>query len=637
MKLTRQQVTMIVVMIFGAFVAILNQTLITPALPSIMEETGVDASTAQWLTTGFTLVNAIMVPVTAYLTDRYKTRTLFSLSMVIFAIGSLLAGWSTSFPLLLVGRLLQAAGAGVSMPLVMTTLMLTFPSERRGSAMGIFGIVIAFAPAVGPSIAGVVIDVYNYHVLFYAIALLMVFVVIISFIFIDKSIGGRKPDASLDKLSVIMSTLGFGGLLYGLSTIGSYGISFQDVAIALAGLVILVFFFRRQLKLDEPMLQVRVLTNRKFLIGTIIGMLVQGSLLAASILMPIYLQTYMGYSATISGLVILPGAIVMGAMGLIAGRLFDKHGPRVLSLIGMTFLTLATLAFSFLGDSTGLVYLTILYTVRMLSMSLVNMPINTWAMNSLSDSLMNHGTSVNNTFRQVAGSLGTAILVSISTMVTNAMTQNGVDATHAGISGVDAAFFAGTILCLIGLIITIIFVKDKPGDAAATDSDNKHRSTLESIMKRDVYTLPETATVYDAVKLFVEKHISAAPIENSEGHAIGFVSDGDVARVLAKRKTTFTDPVLFTQLTSSSSDEFEDKARSIMEASALSIGTKRVLTVDIHSDLREVCRILGENHLKKIPITDEGRLVGVINRSDIAHYSMTKYIESRTQDSKAEN
>ena len=160
------------------------------------------------------------------------------------------------------------------MPLVMTTLMLTFPPERRGSAMGIFGIVIAFAPAVGPSVAGVVIDSYGYHVLFYAIAILSVLVVIASVAFIDKSMGGFKPESTLDKPSVILSTLGFGGLLYGLSTIGSTGVNAADIVITLVGVIILVLFFRRQLRMEEPMLQVRVLANRKFLIGTIIGMLV---------------------------------------------------------------------------------------------------------------------------------------------------------------------------------------------------------------------------------------------------------------------------------------------------------------------------------------------------------------------------
>lgn len=628
MGLTRKQIAMLAVMVFGTFVAILNQTVVTPALPSIMAETHVDASAAQWLTTGFTLVNAIMIPVTAYMTDRFKTRTLFAASMAVFAAGSAVAGWAPNFTVLLAGRLLQAVGAGVSMPLVMTTLMLTFPSERRGQAMGIFGIVIAFAPAIGPSVSGLVIDSYGYHVLFYAIALLSVAVVVASIIAIDASVGGSKPNAVLDKPSVVLSTLGFGGVLYGLSSIGSGKVDALTIAVAAVGVVVLVFFFRRQLKLGEPMLQVRVLANRKFLIGTVIGMLVQGSLLAAGILMPIYLQTYMGYSATVSGLVILPGAVLMGAMGPIAGRLFDKRGPRALSIVGMTLLTASTLAFAFLNDATSVALLAVLYAVRMFSMSLVNMPINTWAMNALDGSLMAHGTSVGNTLRQVAGSLGTAILVSVSTITAN-VAQSSMDSVHAGILGIDAAFLVGTALCLAGLVLTVALVKDKPGEAAAADPDNKKRGVLESIMKRDVYTLPDTATVCDAVKLFVEKSISAAPIVNGQGSAIGFVSDGDVARVLAKRSTTYTDPVVFTELWAGSTDEFDEKVRQIMKSRALGIGAHRPITVDVHSDLRTVCRVLGENHLKKIPVTDGDKIVGVVNRSDIARYSMARYLEGQ--------
>ena len=169
---------MLIVMIFGTFVTVLNQTLVTPALPSIMVEMGVDANTAQWLTTGFTLVNAIMIPVTAYLTDRFSTRGLFVVSMAVFTAGSALAGWGPDFAVLLIGRLLQAAGAGILMPMVMTVLMLTFPQENRGTAMGIFGIVIAFAPAIGPSAAGFIIDMYDWHILFYIITVLSAVVMV---------------------------------------------------------------------------------------------------------------------------------------------------------------------------------------------------------------------------------------------------------------------------------------------------------------------------------------------------------------------------------------------------------------------------------------------------------------------------
>ena len=625
MGLSRKQIMMLGVLMFGTFVTVLNQTVVTPALPSVMTEMSVDAATAQWLTTGFTLVNAIMIPITAYLTDRYSTRNLFIVAMGIFTAGSLLAGWGPSFPVLLGGRLLQAAGAGILMPMVMTVLMLTFPIDKRGSAMGIFGVVIAFAPAIGPTVAGIIIDNASWHDMFFIIAGLSALVIVLSLFVLARTPAPDKQ-TTLDKPSVILSSLGFGCLLYGFSVIGSYGISIQAAIASVVGIGSLILFFRRQLKMEHPMLQVRVLTNRKFLIGTIIGMVVQASLLAAGILLPIYLQSLLGYSATVSGLVILPGAIVMGAMGPIAGRLFDKHGPRVLSLVGLSLLTLTTVAMAFLGDNTGVVYLTILYTIRLFSLSLVNMPITTWAMNALDNSLINHGTSVNNTFRQVAGSLGTAVLVSVMTIATN-VGSDSMDNVHASIFGIDLAFGVAGFLCAVGLVLTIIFVKDKPGEAAQTDADNTRRSVLESIMKRDVYALDAEATVIEAMKLLVDNRISAAPLVDKDGTAVGFVSDGDIMRHLSKRSKLYVDPVVMIMQMGRDSENFDDKLRDLMQMKARDIGAKGIISVDIHADLPEVCRVLGENHLKKVPVIDDGQIVGVINRSDITQYSMRMYLE----------
>ncbi|MEA5021175.1 MAG: MDR family MFS transporter [Gordonibacter sp.] len=630
MGLSRKQIVMLAVLMFGTFVTILNQTVVAPALPSIMVEMSVDAATAQWLTTGFTLVNAIMIPITAFLTDRFTTKRLFLVSMIIFTAGSALSGWGPNFSMLLLGRLIQAAGAGILMPLVMTVLMWTFPIDKRGTAMGLFGIVIAFAPAVGPTVAGIIIDHYTWHDMFYLITALSAVVTLIGLFALQKG-GETNKDISLDVPSVILSSVGFGGLLYGLSTIGSYGLRADAIAGTLVGVVALVFFFRRQLKMEHPMLQVRVLQNRKFLIATIIGMLVQGALLAAGILVPIYLQSLMGYSATVSGLVLLPGAIVMGAMGPIAGRLFDKHGPRALSIIGMGVLTLTTFCFAFLGTETGLITLTLLYTVRLFSLSLVNMPITTWGMNALDNELVNHGTSVNNTFRQVAGSLGTAIIVSASTIATNASSRV-MTPTQASIFGIDVAFALAGALCLIGFIMVVMLVKNKPGEAAALDKDNARRTVLESIMKRDVFTLPANATVAEAMQVLVDKHISAAPLVDAQGQAVGFVSDGDIMRYLSKRSTMMMDPVVMIMQTVDADGDNKDFARKLdelMTMPAKSIGARGIIGVDIHADLPEVCRILGENHLKKVPVLDEGQVVGVINRSDITHYSMEQYLAER--------
>lgn len=630
MGLSRKQIVMLAVLVFGTFVTVLNQTVVAPALPSVMAEMSVDASTAQWLTTGFTLVNAIMIPITAFLTDRFTTKRLFLVSMVIFTAGSLLAGWGPNFALLLLGRLVQAAGAGILMPLVMTVLMWTFPVDKRGTAMGLFGIVIAFGPAIGPTVAGVIIDRYTWHDMFYIITVLSAIVVLIGAFVLEKG-GETNKDVSLDVPSVVLSSFGFGGLLYGLSTIGSYGLRVDAIAGTLVGVVALVFFFRRQLKMEHPMLQVRVLQNRKFLIATIVGMLVQGALLAAGILVPIYLQSLMGYSATVSGLVLLPGAIIMGAMGPIAGRLFDKHGPRVLALVGMGVLTLTTFCFAFLGTETGIITLTILYTVRLFSLSLVNMPITTWGMNALDNELVNHGTSVNNTFRQVAGSLGTAIIVSASTIATN-MTSESMGQLQGSIFGIDVAFALAGVLCLIGFIMVVALVKNKPGEAAEKDKDNARRTVLESIMKRDVYTLPANATVAEAMKVLVDKHISAAPLVDAQGKAVGFVSDGDIMRYLSKRSTMMMDPVVMimqTVDTDGGNQDFARKLDELMTMPAKSIGAKGIIGVDVHADLPEVCRVLGENHLKKVPVLDEGQVVGVINRSDITHYSMEQYLAER--------
>lgn len=625
--LTRQQIVMLVIMIFGTFVTVLNQTVVTPAQPSIMAEMGIDASTVQWLTTGFTLVNAIMIPVTAYLTDKHSTKMLYLVSMGIFAVGSLMAGIAPDFAVLLIGRLLQAAGAGILMPMVMTVLMLTFPVERRGSAMGIFGIVIAFAPAIGPSVSGLVIDSFGWRVLFYAIAILIAAVVLIS-VFVLKKTEPLNPAAQLDKISVIMSTVGFGALLYGFSTIGSVGINVADAAITLVGIVVLVLFFRRQLKMEQPMLNVRVLSNRRFLIGTVIGMIVQASLLAAGVLMPIYLQSYMGYSATVSGLVIMPGAILMGVLNPFAGRLFDKYGPRVLSIIGLAILTISTVGFATLTSTTDVVWLTILYTIRMASLSLVNMPITTWAMNALDNKLLNHGTSVNNTLRQVSGSLGTALLVSIDTFVTGTASVT-MDPVQAGILGVNAAFVAAVVLSAVALVLTIVFVKNRPEDVKIAETEGEERTMVEKIMKPDVYSLPPDATVVDAMKFFVEHGISGAPVVDAEGRAVGFVSDGDIMRLLSTQSNSYMDPVVMIMQMRADEETYDEKLANLMKMNIRDIGTKGVIGIDLHTTLPQVCRILSKNHLKKVPVLHEGKIIGVINRSDITLYSMKTYLEGR--------
>lgn len=642
----KQRVTLIVVII-GTFVTVLNQTLITPALPSIMDEMGIDAATGQWLTTGFTLVNAIMIPITAYLQDRFSTKTLFVFSTSIFAVGTLFCAWGPGFAILLLGRLIQAAGAGILMPLSMTVLLVMFPIEKRGSAMGIFGLVIAFAPAIGPTVAGIMVDRFDWRIMFYGVTVLILAVVVIAAILMDKKPPLSKGDAAFDALSVVLSTLGFGGLLYGFSVIGSYGFDVVSGIVLVVGIVCVIWFFIRQTHLEVPMLRVQVLLNRRFLIATIIGMLVQGSLLAAGILMPIYIQNLLGCPAMASGLVLMPGAIIMGIMNPVAGKLFDKHGPRVLGIVGMALLFVTTIAFGFLTLETSIVFLAVIYALRMLAMTLVNMPITTWGMNALETKYMNHGTSVNNTLRQVAGSLGTAIVISASSITTNIASPN-MDAAHANLAGINVAFLLSAVLVLIGFVLTIVFVKGKRGvsEAAggakvsqtaavaktahekAASIEGEGEKLLRKIMKTDVFELNSKDTVQDAMQLFIDKSISACPIVDDFGDPIGFISDGDILKMLAHQTKSFMDPIALIATSAREDTPYDEKLNEVMGLPVVAVGAKGIIGVSVHSDLSEVCRVLANNHLKKVPVLDDGKIVGVINRSDITQYSMQAYLNN---------
>lgn len=635
MGLTRKQKLTLVVIVFGTFVTILNQTLVTPALPSIMEEMNITAATGQWLTTGFTLVNAIMIPITAYLQDRFSTRKLFLFSMIVFACGTLACAWGPDFNVLLGGRLLQAAGAGILMPLSMTVLLVMFPVDRRGSAMGIFGLVIAFAPAIGPTLAGIMIDQADWHIMFYVVTGLAVLVIIASAFLIDNHPPSNKGDSALDPLSITLSTIGLGSLLFSFSVFGTNGFDAFTIGTFVVGVIGVGWFFYRQLHLKTPMLRVRVLWNKKFLIATIIGMLVQGSLLAGGILMPIYVQTLLGFPATVSGLVLMPGAIIMGILNPLAGRWFDKYGARILGIVGMFLLLVSTVAFGMLSLESSIIYITIVFTIRMAAMALVNMPITTWGMNSLDTKLMNHGTSVNNTLRQVAGSMGTAVVISVSSIVTNYRFAEVGD-MQANMEGINAAFLVCALFIFIGLILTVIFVKGKPGEALVATGPEElivndqaainNRLLLEHIMKHDVYTLPPDATVKDAMEMFISKKISACPIVNVDGKPVGFISDGDILKMLSRQTESFIDPIALIATSASESTPYDEKLAQIIDLPVTKVGVRDLIGVSVNSDIQEVCRVLAKNHLKKVPVLEHGKIVGVINRSDITHYSMEAYL-----------
>lgn len=444
----KKYLPLILVLLSGAFITILNQTLLGTALPVIMHDLQISESTVQWLQSSFMLVNGIMIPVTAFLIERFTTRKLFLTAMSLFFVGTLLCSVAPTFSLLLAGRVLQASGAGIMMPLMQTIMFLIFPIERRGTAMGLFGLVIAFAPAIGPTLSGWLVDQFPWRSVFYVVLPIAVFNIVAAYFYLKNVTEQSNP--KVDIISIVLSTLGFGGLLYAFSVAGNVGWLSPSVAISLiVGAITLTLFIIRQLRLETPILEFRVFKYPIFTLTTGLAMIVFLSMIGTAIILPLYMQNMLGFTALQSGLVLLPGAITMGLMNPITGRLFDLFGVRWLGRIGFFMLTITTFMFTNLSEDTSFLYLTVTNTVRMFSMSMVMMPVTTAGLNELPDELIPHGTAMSNTFRQMAGSVGTAMLVTI--MATAAIPQDGM----AGmIHGVNVSFIAAASISLLGFILS---------------------------------------------------------------------------------------------------------------------------------------------------------------------------------------
>lgn len=453
------KVPLMIVLLSGAFVAILNQTLLATAIPHIMQDLNLDANTAQWLQTIFMLVNGIMIPITAFLIERFTTRGLFLTAVGTFAIGTLVCAIAPNFGILLSGRVLQAAGAGIIMPLMQTILFLVFPVEKRGSAMGMFGLVIAFAPAIGPTLSGYLVDHHHWRSLFYVILPIAIIDIIVAY-FILKNVT-KQTFPKVDILSIILSTVGFGGILYGFSVAGSGGWLYTEVlGSLLVGAVTLVLFILRQLKLEQPILEFRIFKNTTFTLTTAIGMVSFIAMIGGAVILPILMQDMLGFTALESGLMLLPGAVLMGLMNPVTGRLFDRFGARWLAIIGLSILVITTFMFSNITMETTFVYLATVNAARMFSISMIMMPVTTAGLNQLPNQLMPHGSAMNNTMRQVAGAVGTALLVSV--MTTQADPAEGITGL---IHGVNVSFIVAGIIAIAGLGMSFFIKNSRPGVA----------------------------------------------------------------------------------------------------------------------------------------------------------------------------
>jgi MFS transporter, DHA2 family, lincomycin resistance protein len=453
------------ILLVAAFVVILNETIMSVALPRLMVDLDISARTVQWLTTAFMLTMAVVIPTTGFLLQRISTRTVFILAMGLFSAGTLLAAVSPGFWMLLPARIVQASGTAVMIPLLMTTVLTLVPAERRGVVMGNISIAISVAPAIGPTLSGLVLQFLSWRFMF----VLVLPIALASLVYGSRRLVnvGQAGRQRLDIRSVLLSIPAFGGLVYGLSQLGR-GASGPGVALGFIafGVICLVIFGWRQLRLTrggrDPLLDLRAFSYPMFSVSIALLCLAMLALFGMVILLPIYLQTVRGIGSLATGLMLLPGGLLMGLAGPTVGRIIDRHGPRLLTIPGAALLTFTLWQFSNANAITPIWMLIGLHMLLMLGLACLFTPSFTAGLNPLPQYLYSHGSAILGTLQQVAGAAGAALLVAIMAGRTETLTQAGLPQLVALNGGIQTAFGVAAVISIASLVLAFFIRNTKP-------------------------------------------------------------------------------------------------------------------------------------------------------------------------------
>jgi len=452
-------VPILISFLIAGFVGLFSETALNMALNSLMKEFDIVSSTVQWLTTGYLLTLGILIPISALLIQWFSTRKLFMASVIFSIIGTIVAALAPVFWVLLVGRVIQAIGTGILIPLMFNTVLLIFPINKRGTIMGLMGLVMMVAPAIGPAISGLVLEKLSWNWIFWVTLPLLAMALVAGSVYMQNVSNITKP--KIDILSIILSTIGFGGLVYGFSVAGEKGWGSSIViATIVIGLIALTIFSIRQLKMETPMLDLRAFKYPMFTLGVFSVFVTFMVILSSMILLPLYLQGGLGLATLAAGLVLLPGGIVNGIMAPVMGRIFDMYGPRGLITPGFVIMMITLWGLSNLTTETSVITIILLHSFLMIGVSMVMMPAQTNGLNQLPRELYPDGTALLNTLQQVSGAIGTAVAITImSTSQTTYLNELADPTSSTAISesltaGIQTAFIFGLSLAVAGFIMS---------------------------------------------------------------------------------------------------------------------------------------------------------------------------------------
>lgn len=618
MGLTRHKKIMIAVLLSGSLLVVLSHTMLSPALPSIMNDLSVGATTVQWLVSGYSLTEAIIIPLSAWMIGRFRTRHMFITGMLLFMCGSIVAICAPVFPLLLAGRLMQSVAAGIVMPMVFTLIVLIFPREKRGAGLGLVGLIMSFAPAVGPSLGGFLVDLAGWRSLFIMTASIALIVVLFALKFLESHEGFKRT--RFDLPSVILSTLGLVSFLYGVSSASSAENIALSVGLMVVGAVLIGLFIRRQYKLEVPLLRLEILKVKKYRISIIAVVTLQAALIGSGVVFPLYIQGVLGYSATASGLVMMPGALCGAIAGLVAGRLFDRYGVRGLVLSGAALILVSAVGLVFFAIDSSLIFVLATYTLFGFSIQLIITPVNTWGLNSLSNEFVQHANAVTNTTNQIVVSIGTALIVSMSAL--SMFTLPEASAFEQMYTGYHYSFIAVAAIVFVAFCVVVFLVRDRKGEPATEREriqlQQEGDRTVRSTMNASPCVISEDAKVSEAIRVFAEANSSGSPLVNEQHEVVGFLSTGDILKYLGDIEIPGAEAAGVAGIFAVIDDEdFASRVSHLFDLSVTDIATRKVICIEADTSLEKACTILANRSIKKLPVVEEGKLVGVISRKNV--------------------
>ena len=593
---------------FSAFLATFNETFLNVSFDAVMRDFGIGVGSVQWLATAYMLGAAVMVPVSAFLYRSIRTKPLYLFTVGLLILGSVIGALALNFPMLLAGRVLQSLGTGMLIPIGMNITLEVAPRQKLGTYMGIMGAMTTLGPSSSVIIAGVLLSFFHWKMLLWFFGALSLICFGCGAALLPNVAKLTYP--RLDRISVLWISLALIGILYGISTIFEANL-FPALGSLILGVLCLLLFLNRQKKIEDPLIRLDPLKIRPFALGVVINMLALMVIFAMNIVMPLFLQGDRGISAFGASMVLFPAILLSCAVSPAAGRVYDKRGGKTLLPLGFLFIACGALGLCATRSLSLPTLMAVLYIPVICGSALIIGPVQSFALSHLTPEQNPHGVTVMSTGFQIAGCIGSSVFTGVYGVCA---------APDSGFRAV-CLFAAALALCGVALAFKITRTKKAAGEEEKSAELSDH--TIASLMERGVYAISDKASLLDAVRYMAETKVSGLPVIDSEQRIKGFIADGDISYIFQKDSNRIGFASMYPLW--QNSEKLNQKFQELSRRNIMDCATEKVITVRIDDDTEALFRAFSDKRIKKVPVLEEGKVVGIVSRSDLFRLMIEEY------------